>query len=171
MAKSFINNYNVSLGLRNNNPGNLVPTGENWQGLIGTNEGFMVFQDISFGIRALGLDLKNEINRGLNTIESLITNYAPPSENDTQGYIDFVSNYTGIGPYQILTANADTLQKLCSAIIIQENGQASANLITQDDISEGLALVPGIVSTGNTSQASGGIFFLLIALGFLFSKK
>jgi hypothetical protein len=53
MAQSFINRTDLPIGLRNNNPGNLRPSNAyEWQGQIGVNFNFVVFEDVAWGIRA-----------------------------------------------------------------------------------------------------------------------
>jgi len=167
MARSFIGNYSLPLGLRNNNPGNLRP-GDNWQGMIGINQNFIVFENILWGIRALGTDIRTKVNNGYNTIEKLITRYAPPTENNTAAYIAAVSNYTGINPQTVLQLTAGTLAALIRAIMNVELGQNYSAIITNQEIAEGIAMmsgtVPGPVIVG------GGIASLLILglAGFLF---
>lgn len=131
----------MPIGLRNNNPGNLRP-GINWQGVIGENGGFLVFQDIGYGIRAMATDIGNDIRLdGKNTIRTLVSEYAPPSENDTENYISRMVAYTGFSADQSLPINANTLLKLIRGHIRVELGDSYAALITDNDIQEGLALI------------------------------
>jgi len=96
MATSFLGQSNLPLGLRNNNPGDFR-TGIAWQGITGQEMAFLTFSDVTYGLRALALDLINNISReGYDTIRKFITKFAPPSENDTARYISFVANETGI---------------------------------------------------------------------------
>src|SRR5690606_4163224 len=97
MPKNFLNNPSYPIGFRNNNPGNLKASGDNWVGMIGTNGGFVTFKDMSYGLRAMAIDLSNKINNGFDTIRKIITRWAPPSENDTEAYIRAMVQYTGIG--------------------------------------------------------------------------
>lgn len=131
---------NYSLGIRNNNPGNIRP-GDNWVGMVGTNKNFVVFKDIHHGLRALAVDVSNKINKGYDTINKLISRYAPPIENDTKRYVQVVTAATGIGPDEKLTANFDTLKKLIRSIVMHENG-ADGNLITDSDIDTGIGMMP-----------------------------
>jgi len=147
MAKSFLNNSNVPLGLRNNNPGNLV-TGINWQGLIGSNGRFCVFENIAWGIRALATDLRTDINQGQNTIAAIITEFAPPSENNTAAYINAVASYTGINPYTPLSADRTTLKSLVRAIMNVELGANYSAMLTDADIFEGIDLMSGTLPPG-----------------------
>jgi hypothetical protein len=137
MSKNFSSQSNYPIGLRNNNPGNLRP-GDNWQGMTGTNGGFVTFEDLSWGLRALGTDLSNKVFRGLDTITKIIEVYAPRSENNTDAYISAVSNSTGIGKNDKLVLNKEVLKKLIRAVITHENGLPYATLITDQDIEEGI---------------------------------
>ena len=143
MAKDFSNYNNVSLGLRDNNPGNIIYDGTQWQGMTGVNSGFVTFKNIDYGIRALGIDLTTKINEGYDTITLIINRYAPQSAgNDPVSYIQIVSQMSGFVPDQILIATGDTLLKLIKGIILVETGSSSASLISDDDIKEGLAMIP-----------------------------
>jgi len=99
MGKSFINYVDAPLGLRNNNPGNLRDVGIGWEGKIGSNKGFVVFEDVSWGIRAMIINFHTSITiHGNETLNKYLTRYAPPIENDTAKYIQIVSQKTGIAP-------------------------------------------------------------------------
>lgn len=167
MAKSFLNNSSVPLGLRNNNPGNLV-TGINWQGLIGSNGRFCVFENIAWGIRALATDLRTDINQGQNTIAAIITEFAPPSENNTAAYIAAVASSTGINPYSALTADRNTLKKLVRGIMNVELGANYSAMLTDADIFEGIDLMSGgvppvaVVGLGISGLVLIGAIYLLV---------
>jgi hypothetical protein len=165
MAKSFLNMAGYPLGLRNNNPGNLRP-GDNWQGMIGENGGFIQFQDISWGIRALGIDLSTKIRNGYNTIEKIISRYAPPTENDTQAYINAVVDFTGLSATRVLTADVTTLRRLIRAIMNVEIGTSYSAMITDADINEGLAKISGsIINTGTVGfTIATGLFLMALYL-------
>lgn len=145
MAKDFSNSNNVSLGLQDNNPGNIIYDGTQWQGMTGVNQGFVTFKNIAYGIRALGIDLTTKINEGYNTVTEIIYRYAPASAgNDPATYTQVVSQLTGLAPNQALIADGDTLLKLIRGIIYVENGAGNAALISDDDIKEGLQMIPGL---------------------------
>lgn len=164
MAKSFLNIPGYPIGLRNNNPGNLRP-GDNWQGMIGTNGGFIQFQNIAYGLRALGIDLRTKINNGYNTIELLVFRYAPPGENDTLSYINSVSDDTGLSQNHLLTASADTLKRLIRAIANVELGRNYSALISDADILEGLGMMGGTFPVGEVGfGVSIGLFLFALYL-------
>lgn len=108
-------------GFRNNNPGNLR-YGVPWVGVVGQDaDGYAIFDKLEHGIRAMGVDLLTKIGRGVNTLAAIITVYAPPSDNNpTAEYIDRVSAWTDLDPYQILT-RAD-MPTVAAAMIRFENG-------------------------------------------------
>lgn len=166
MAKSFLNQPGLPIGLRNNNPGNLRP-GDNWQGMIGESGGFLQFQDISWGIRAMGIDLTTKIRNGYNTIELIIFRWAPPSENDTLAYIAAVVDYTGLSQNKILTADTSTLRRLIRAIMNVELGTNYSAMITDADINEGLAKIDGGIINPGTVGFSVATALFLLALGLL----
>jgi len=142
MPTSFIGKTDLSRAIRNNNPGNIRPNKKiKWVGEIGQEGGYIIFIDIEHGIRAMAIDLKNKINRGLNTLAKYIPVYAPAADNNnTQVYIDRVVKLTGIASSTILGADNNTLFKLIKAHINVEAGNKNAQLITDDMISAGIAL-------------------------------
>ena len=112
-------------GIRNNNPGNLRLTSIKWNGKVpndkntdGLYEQFITPID---GIRAMFIDVRGDIEKdGLNTIAKLITEYAPPNENDTTAYINSVAKKLNLNPTSKITSNH--YFNLIKAIITHENG-------------------------------------------------
>lgn len=144
--------------------------------MIGTNGGFVVFKDIEYGIRAMATDIGNDIkNDGLNTIAKLVTEYAPPSENDTAAYIRSMVNYTGIPADQPLPTNHETLRKLIRGHMNVELGQQYSSMISDADIDAGLRLMnPGLLDyfkIGAKAAVSTGIILLLGLAGWWFLRK
>lgn len=92
-----------TLAERNNNPLNIRYNPDNdWQGQVGSNKGFVVFNSPEEGIRAAGKVLQSYNRQGINTISGIVSRFAPPSENDTASYIANVARETGIDPNQPL---------------------------------------------------------------------
>lgn len=140
MAKSFLNNPNKVRGLRNNNPGNLIRTSISWQGKIPVAQNkdvkFEQFQNLMYGLRAMIKDLINDINKGKNTLSSLIKEYAPPSENNTTAYVNSVAKTLGIKADQKITSiNASFILNLVRAILKVELGAQNVE-VTDSDILE-----------------------------------
>lgn len=143
---SFLGRKDLTRGIRNNNPGNLVYTSaNNWLGKIpksqNTDSRFEQFKEVKFGIRAMLIDILGDIRKGKNTLRKLISEYAPALENDTDSYISIVSKQTGVHPDKVLK-DMDYLfyQKLSRAIIDHENGK-DGKLITDSDILDAIDLV------------------------------
>jgi hypothetical protein len=161
MAKSFLGNHSTR-GLRNNNPGNLVITNSKWQGKISkeknTDGKFEQFQNITYGIRAMLKDIIHDVNKGKNTVSKIISEYAPPNENNTKSYIDSVCKSIGVTPHQKLTViNAPFLVALSRAIFKVELGKPHS-LIEDSDIIQAINLL-GNISTENLIVNTNTNFF------------
>lgn len=110
-------------GLRNNNPGNIVRTSDQWQGMSADQSGdprFVVFDAPVWGLRAMARVLHKYIDIGADTIAEIIARWAPSSENDTNAYVQAVSTNAGLLPSAVVTA-AD-LPRIMAAIVLHENG-------------------------------------------------
>lgn len=110
-------------GIRNNNPGNIDRTADQWRGMAADQSGdprFVVFQAPVWGLRAMAIILGNDIGAGKNTIRELITEWAPGNENDTESYINAVVAESGFGADEELTTAA--LARIMPAIVRHENG-------------------------------------------------
>ena len=71
-----------------------IRAGQNWQGRTGVRKGFVEFMNKEYAIRAWLLLMRTYRRRGLTTIRQIVTTYAPPKENNTEGYIDYVCSQT-----------------------------------------------------------------------------
>ncbi len=111
-------------GIKNNNPGNIRKSSIKWNGAVGDDGVFVKFATPEDGIRAMGRILRvYEKKYGFNTIRSIVTRWAPPSENDTESYIAFVSKKMGKKSNEPLNIGSDAeLAKLVTAIIEREVG-------------------------------------------------
>lgn len=113
---------------RNNNPGNLVTTKDNWLGKVGDDGKFVKFQTYELGARALA---KNLYNGAVGqSIDSYMNKYAPKSENDTDAYIGNVAKALGKKPGDTIT-EVDVLP-LMKVIAKQEGGK-----VDEDKLAEG----------------------------------
>lgn len=122
----------VPRGIRNNNPLN-IRKGNNWQGERHpqSDKAFEEFESMQYGIRAGFKLIKkymsgyNGLTKKFNTIELIIKRWAPPTENATQRYIDFVSKTTGIPARQKLSfENKKFMCDIVAAMIQVECGQS-----------------------------------------------
>lgn len=110
-------------GYRNNNPGNLRYIARNpFRGQVGADaDGYGTYKTMPEGYRALGQQLKAYQRRGLRTVRSIISTWAPTSENDTAAYITHVSRNLLIDPDTEFNVLAE-LGKLAFVIVNHENG-------------------------------------------------
>ena len=119
-------------GIRNNNPGNLDNTNP-WQGLIANpaESRFATFKDPTWGVRALAVTLityhdKRKAKDGsrIDTIREVIERWAPPSENDTEAYVQAVAKAVGVSPdMEIDLHQYEIMRPTVEAIIRHENGK------------------------------------------------
>lgn len=104
-----------TLGMQNNNPGNLRP--------VGATTGFQKFDTPEAGLAALDQNLLAYGKRGIDTLEGVIKRWAPNNENDTGAYIQSVAKRLNLQPNQkIDLANPYVRHALGTAIMLQENG-------------------------------------------------
>jgi hypothetical protein len=132
------------LSVRNNNPGNIRDTGIAWEGRTGSSGGFVTFDTPSMGVRAMTKNLYTYQNRGLSTVNQMISTWAPPSENDTRGYVNFVANRMGIDPNTpiSLASNPALAQSMIGAMIQMEGGSEASNYFNPH-IANGIAIANG----------------------------
>lgn len=119
-------NSKIPRGIRNNNPLN-IRIGNTWLGEVAnpTDNEFEQFVHVSFGLRAGFILLKRYINRyRLNTIEKIISRWAPSNENNTHTYIDRVAKSMNIDPdTPLLYEDKNTICTLVYEMVYVENGQ------------------------------------------------
>lgn len=93
---------------------------------------------MKWGVRAAFMILRNYIERHkLNTIEKIISRWAPSNENNTAVYIKTVSALSGIKPNEaIFYENSPQMVQLFLAMCYVENGE----YIPTEDVLEGYQL-------------------------------
>lgn len=118
-------------GIRNNNPLN-IRKGCNWYGerFPQVDRDFEEFQSMELGIRAAFVLLRNYITGfsgrsfKYNTIRKIIRRWAPPSENATQRYIDFVCKQVGKDQNEVIYfSDRTTIITMARAMAFVECGQ------------------------------------------------
>lgn len=112
-------------GIRNKNPGNLRKSKIKWQGevAVSSDPEFEQFVSDEMGIRAVARDLMTGFKRGDDTVREVISEWAPPSENDTNAYINSVCLALHTTPdARIDVDNCRVMLPLLKAIIRIENG-------------------------------------------------
>ena len=160
--------YENTIGWKQNNLGNLRGDGVKWIGKTGMKNGFSVFIDKTHGVRAIFVDLLSKLKTGTNTVEKIISKYAPPTENNTKAYIDFVAKNLGKAKNAIVEQS--DLEKIVKAIIKHETGY----VISDYEIQKAKNLVNTAVNTvkkkNNYSLILFGIIILVI-IAYYFNEK
>jgi hypothetical protein len=122
-------------GVRTNNPLNL--SFANQPNAIGTDGRFAVFQTPEEGVAASVRQLQLYGQRGLNTIDQIVSRWAPPSENNTPAYIQAVAQRVGVSPNQeIDLSDPNIMRRLVNAMSVQEVGR----VIPEDVLQRGVEL-------------------------------
>lgn len=119
-------NARAPRGIRNNNPGNLNFARQPGATLENRATGarFARFQTAEEGLAALSIQLQRYGQRGINTVQAIISQFAPPKENNTAKYISDVSRSLGVSAGAKLdTTDPNVLNGLMGAIIHIENGR------------------------------------------------
>lgn len=118
-------------GIRNNNPLN-IRKGNDWKGERPdqTDKAFEEFTSMEYGIRAGFIILRkyitgyNGLTQKFNTIEKMISRWAPAVENKTAAYISQVSKMTGIpATLKISFSQRSFMVAIVDAMIFVECGQ------------------------------------------------
>lgn len=119
-------NSRIPRGIRNNNPLN-IRIGNTWLGEVTnpTDNEFEQFVHVCYGLRAGFVLLKRYINRyKLNTIEKIISRWAPHNENNTRSYINQVARGMNITPdTPLLYEDKNRMCALVYEMVYVENGQ------------------------------------------------
>lgn len=151
----------VPRGIRENNPGNLKYNAtDKWQGLaiVPTDGIFFVFKDAVYGMRALARTLiAYQDKNGCKTVTDFINRWAPPIENVTASYVDFVAHYMEITPVTEINVHLYSyIRPMIEAIIQQENGAVWSKYFTSDQLDKALVLA-GVEPPKKPLMASGQI--------------
>ncbi|MGC2960305.1 LysM peptidoglycan-binding domain-containing protein [Paraburkholderia graminis] len=117
-----------SFAWRTNNPGNLTkPRAYVMKSAIGYAQRtsnvkslFIIFPDRAAGQEAHQKLLKEVY--GDSTVRGMITVYAPPSENDTEGYIGFVTKKAGVSSTDVVGSLPDDKFKAVATAMEQKEG-------------------------------------------------
>ena len=120
------------LSIRNNNPGNLRFVGQ--EGATQGEGGFARFDSPEAGMAAMRRQLELDTQERGMTLSAFLNKYAPPSENKTTNYIDFVAKKTGLDPSSVVPA--DRIGDLQRAMIEMEGGPRSLGHFMQTKVAQ-----------------------------------
>ena len=117
----------MTRGIRNRNPLNIRHNKLNrWRGMSEeqTAPAFVQFDTMVYGYRAALIVIRNYIKKGYNTIEKIITRFAPPMDhNNTQAYIEYVCHHTGIGGREGLSIDDPRIKNIVGTMAMVESGK------------------------------------------------
>lgn len=136
-------------GLRNNNPLNIKSFKEKWQGQVGDDGTFCIFQSLMWAFRAVFKLLMHYNRLHRYTVRSIIERWAPATENDTNAYVESVCRNTGFEPTTIIdVANTEDeyeAKQLVLAMASVELGMDFEKVkeLFKDDIYAGYELAVG----------------------------
>ena len=134
-------NTSLPRGIRNNNPGNIRRTTDQWEGMkaVQTDPVYVEFTHPKYGFRAMTRVLRNYQKIGITTVRDMINRWAPNTENPTGNYVNFVADKLGQHPDAEVNLTTQLLP-LIKAIVAFENGSSFINYYSDTTINEGIAL-------------------------------
>ena len=116
----------MARGYSNFNPGNIRQSSVAYTGEImpSKDPSFKQFRTMALGYRAMFVLLHTySVKYHLKTLREMIERYAPPTENNTTEYVNFVSTRTKIADIQSVdTLNQRQMVSIVTAMARIENG-------------------------------------------------
>lgn len=172
-------NYNTtSIGLKNNNVGNIKNFNSTYYfGQVGNDyKGHAIFNDMSNGVTAFSNDVLYKIfsrSPKLDTLNKLINVYAPISDgNNTKEYINFLKQKTGLNENEIIPKNKTVLVALLDSMGKYELSINNFNLIPKSDLSIGYnktfkkyAIDAGNVSSNVSNSNTANLLLMVLFIG------
>ena len=131
------------LSIRLNNPGAIRRSNIQWAGMAPEQDGpFVRFATPEAGIMAMSKNLDSYARKhGLTTIEGIVNRWAPPSENNTTGYVKRVADAMGVDPTQPLNLSDPAVKS--SLMEAMSTVEAGKKHYTRDQIASVLTGQPG----------------------------
>lgn len=117
----------LTRGYKNCNPGNIEKSKDVFQGEVrpSRDKRFKQFESMAYGYRAMFVTLDTYRKRGRDTIQKIITAWAPSVENHTEHYINCVEKWSGVDRNLSLTdQDGEEYIKIVAAMSKMENGTA-----------------------------------------------
>lgn len=126
-------------GIRNNNPGNILRSADQWQGMAPQQTDGEMIQFVSpeYGLRAIVVIARSYQKRGLTTVRQFVETWCPPKhtlpsgkvvDNNTPAYVNSVCTALGAQPGDKLDlTKRGVVGNLLRAVVRQENGSQPYN--------------------------------------------
>lgn len=112
-------------GINNKNPGNIRQSPTKYLGEVrpSRDKAFKQFETMAWGYRAMFVLLDTYRRNGYKTLRQMISRYAPPIENHTDNYIEFVSERARVfDNVELNTHDPAEMIPIVSAMSQMENG-------------------------------------------------
>ena len=108
------------------NPGNIRIGGSHYEGEIqpSKDKEFKQFLTMSYGFRAVMKNIHTKYAKGRRTVRSLISEWAPPVENNTNSYIERVCRVLRVERDEVLIMNPTVYKEIAKAIFDVEKGSS-----------------------------------------------
>ncbi len=128
-------------GIRNNNPLNLEFRDQPGAAMeSGSRPRFARFGSMDDGVTAATRQLLLYGQRGHDSVQAIVSRWAPPSENNTAAYIADVSSALGVRPGQTLNLrDPEVMGQLIGAMARKENGRPLDTETIRRGVARGLA--------------------------------
>jgi hypothetical protein len=134
-------------GLNNKNPLNIRHNKDLFQGEVrpSRDRDFKEFERMEYGYRAAFVTLGTYLQRGLDSVEKIVSAWAPSNENDTGAYIDAVVRLSGVArDHRLTSGSGSEYVRIVAAMSRVENGvdavmgDVMAGFVLQNKIDYGL---------------------------------
>lgn len=114
------------MSMRQNNPGNMRSSSGEFQRFDTPEAGLdAMHRDLMLKISGSSPVMKAHYGQGYKpTLRNVISTWAPPTENNTNGYIDFVAQHAGLDPDQPLSI--EDVSKIMLPMVHMEGGQKAS---------------------------------------------
>lgn len=146
------------LGVRNNNPGNIIKTDITWQGEVECASRFECFSTPEMGLRAMAKNLLSYQSRHkLKTIGEIIHRWSPPHENQTHALSRATCKRLQVScDTPINLAESNYLKGLIKSLVVQENGYNPYSDDTIEEVLNGIANTNGNYYDGRRGHTRRG---------------
>lgn len=106
-----------------------IRSGQRWIGSVGSTKGFVDFVSRDYCIRAWLKLMRTYRMRGIVSLAQIISVFAPPTENDTRGYIGYCCDSLGCTPEYRLGSDEDYFRLAQSMALIETNTRISVKSV------------------------------------------
>ncbi len=127
------------LSLRNNNPGNIRGRDGKFRKFGTMQEGLQAMRDdLTVKVTGKSNAMKAKFGEGYQpTLANVISAWAPPHENDTNNYVNYVASKAGLSPDHVMTK--EDVDKIIPAMTQMEGGNSTLTRVVDTMLKQGYA--------------------------------